>query len=69
MLDLVSKYMSETTEAPSAIIDDTPQVQPAEQKGLGLESLKQSLSLFSGNIAVRLPENFTGTEEEGKQLI
>ncbi|KAJ6148189.1 hypothetical protein N7497_010171 [Penicillium chrysogenum] len=71
MLDLVSKYMSlsETTEAPSAVVDDIPQVQPAQQKGLGLESLKQSLSLFSGNTAVHLPEDFTGTEEEGKQLI
>ncbi|CAI7592671.1 unnamed protein product [Penicillium glandicola] len=71
MLDLVSKYMelSETTELSSTILDDTPQVKPAEQRGLGLESLKQSLSLFSGNSAVRLPENFTGTEEEGKRLV
>lgn len=71
MLDLVSKYMnfSETTEAPSAIADNTPQVQAADQRGLGLASLKQSLSLFSGNSDVRLPENFTGTEEEGKQLL
>lgn len=71
MLDLVSKYMEfpETTEVPSAAVDNTPQVQAADQKGLGLASLKQSLSLFSGNIDVRLPENFTGTEEEGKQLL
>ncbi|KAJ5200412.1 DNA-directed RNA polymerase phage-type [Penicillium cf. griseofulvum] len=71
MLDLVSKYMelSETTELPSAIVDDTPQVQAADQRGLGLASLKQSLSLFSGNRDVRLPENFTGTEEEGKRLL
>ncbi|KAJ5498980.1 DNA-directed RNA polymerase phage-type [Penicillium expansum] len=55
MLDLVSKYMEfpETTEVPSTAVDNTP----------------QSLSLFSGNIDVRLPENFTGTEEEGKQLL
>ncbi|KAJ5952609.1 uncharacterized protein N7479_011022 [Penicillium vulpinum] len=71
MLDLVSKYMelSETTEAPSAIVDDTPQIQAADQKGLGLASLKRSLSLFSGNSDVRLPENFKGTEEEAKQLL
>ncbi|KAJ5356641.1 DNA-directed RNA polymerase phage-type [Penicillium concentricum] len=74
MLDLVSKYMeispaTELRSVPSAIVDDTPQVQAAHQRGLGLESLQQSLSLFSGKSDVSLPENFTGTEEEGKQLI
>ncbi|KAJ9489992.1 hypothetical protein VN97_g3295 [Penicillium thymicola] len=71
MLDLVSKYMelSETPEVSSAIVDNVPQVQAADQKGLGLASLKQSLSLFSGNCDIRLPENFTGTEEEGKELV
>ncbi|KAJ5178244.1 uncharacterized protein N7500_000943 [Penicillium coprophilum] len=74
MLDLVSKYMklSENTEPPSlssGIVDDTPHVQAAHQKGLGLASLKQSLSLFSGNSDVQLPENFTGTEEEGQKLL
>ncbi|KAI2731105.1 hypothetical protein DTO012A7_4674 [Penicillium roqueforti] len=71
MLDLVSKYMdlSEATEVPSPIVDNTPQVQAADQRGLGLASLKQSLSLFSGNSDVRLPEGFSGTEEEGKELL
>lgn len=70
MLDLVSKYMElpEPVENPHTI-DDTPEVQPAGQNGLGLSSLKNSLSLFSGNSEMSLPDDFQGTDEEKKTLL
>ncbi|CAG8922497.1 unnamed protein product [Penicillium salamii] len=72
MLDLISNYL-EITEGDSNIItrdiidDDVPQVQAADLKGLGLSTLRQSLSSF-GKV-VTLPADFNGTEAEGKALL
>lgn len=49
-------------------IDNIPEVLAAEQKGLGLSSLKESLSLFSEGAQVALPEDFKGTEEMKREL-
>lgn len=48
-------------------VEETPLVQAADQKGLGLSTLKQSLSLFEGK-DVPFPHDFEGTEEEAKTL-
>lgn len=53
----------------SPATDDTPEVLAADQNGLGLSSLKESLSLFSGNAEVSLPADFKGTEEEKNTII
>ena len=44
------------------------EVLAADQRGLGLSSLRESLSLFEGNAHVSLPENFHGTKEEQQEL-
>jgi DNA-directed RNA polymerase len=70
MLDLLSKYVDLTepvSEAP-AVLEDIPMVNPADQRGMGLSSLRESLSLFSGNADVPFPRDFEGTEEEAKAL-
>jgi DNA-directed RNA polymerase len=70
MLDLLSRYVDLTepaNEAPSTP-DNIPMVQPADQRGMGLSSLRESLSLFSGNADVPFPRDFQGTEEEAKEL-
>ena len=54
---------------PSEVIDSFPEARPAEQRGLGLSSLKNSLSLFSSNSRVAYPPNEGYTDEEYKELI
>ncbi|KAJ5098224.1 hypothetical protein N7532_005225 [Penicillium argentinense] len=57
-----------TEEHTAKQIDDIPNVLAAEQKGLGLSSLMESLSLFKENPRFALPEDFNGTEEEKEEL-
>ncbi|KAJ5397950.1 hypothetical protein N7509_006063 [Penicillium cosmopolitanum] len=45
-------------------IDDIAEVLAAEQKGQGLSSLKESMSLFTDGTRFTVPEDFKGTEEE-----
>ncbi|KAK1142727.1 DNA-directed RNA polymerase [Aspergillus melleus] len=45
----------------------TPEVRPVEQRGLGLSSLKESLSLLSDS-GIALPENTIYTAEENQEL-
>ncbi|KAJ5670458.1 uncharacterized protein N7477_005821 [Penicillium maclennaniae] len=58
-----------TQEQAIAVENEVADVLAAEQKGLGLSSLKESLSLFSDNSQVTIPENFEGTEEEKEYLV
>ncbi|KAJ5367259.1 hypothetical protein N7541_001200 [Penicillium brevicompactum] len=73
MLNLISKYMDfsqlETTATPdyNATTDDTPEVNAANLKGLGLSSLRQSMASFGKEL--HLPATFQGTEEEAKELL
>ncbi|OGE52759.1 hypothetical protein PENARI_c009G00786 [Penicillium arizonense] len=78
MLDLVSQYMrmdgslnaldeSQFERVPAAM-DDAPVIQSVDQKGLGMSSLKESLSLFADHSEIQLPSNFEGTEEEARTL-
>jgi DNA-directed RNA polymerase len=70
MLDLLSKYVDLTepaNEAP-ATPENIATVRPADQRGMGLSSLRESLSLFSGDADVPFPRDFQGTEEEAKEL-
>lgn len=66
-LDLLS-----SENVPNESIDETTvkdmEVLAAEQKGFGLSSLRESLSMFSGNSHVSLPEDFQGTKEEEERL-
>lgn len=55
---------SDTAQSPQLETDDIAGVRPVEQKGLGLTSLRQSLSLFTGNSEVAFPDDMKGTEEE-----
>jgi DNA-directed RNA polymerase len=51
-------------------IENNPlEVLAVEQKGLGLSSLRESLSLFSDKSRISAPEDFEGTEEEKQELI
>jgi DNA-directed RNA polymerase len=75
MLDLVSQYMQmdgsldeAQLEHVSVAMDDAPEINPVDQKGLGLSSLKQSLSLFTDAAEIQLPAGFQGTEEEAQTL-
>ncbi|KAJ5295481.1 hypothetical protein PENANT_c001G10083 [Penicillium antarcticum] len=75
MLDLVSQYMrmdgsldEAQLERVPAAMDDAPVIQSVDQKGLGLSSLKESLSLFTDVAEIQLPSNFKGTEEEAQIL-
>lgn len=56
-----SESMDEETDRLSEVL-------AAEQKGFGLSSLQESLSMFSGNSHISLPEDFQGTEEERERL-
>ncbi|KAI9930308.1 DNA-directed RNA polymerase [Aspergillus wentii] len=49
-------------------IDNTPEVKGVDQKGLGLSTLKDSLSPFMGNSNIPVPSNPEYTEEENKEL-
>ncbi|KAJ5654225.1 hypothetical protein N7490_001228 [Penicillium lividum] len=49
-------------------LDQVAEVLAAEQKGLGLSSLKDSLALFADKYHISLPEDFEGTEEQKKLL-
>lgn len=44
--------------------DDQTDIRPVDQKGLGLHSLKDSLSLFNKNSDIPFPHDIEGTEEE-----
>lgn len=70
MLDLLSKYvdLTQTSNEAPATLEDIPMVQSADQKGMGLSSLRESLSLFSGNTDLPFPRDFEGTDEEAKTL-
>jgi DNA-directed RNA polymerase len=59
----------DSTETTAPAIDDVPAVHAADLQGSGLKSLRESLSLFSGNAEVHLPKDFEGTEEERMVLL
>lgn len=73
MLNLISEYMDfsqledTTTVDHTATTDDTPMVNPADLKGLGLSALRQSLSSFGKE--VQLPATFKGTADEAKDAL
>ena len=48
--------------------DQIAEVLAADQKGLGLSSLKESLAMFASKYHISLPADFEGTEEQRKQL-
>ncbi|KAJ5106781.1 hypothetical protein N7456_003456 [Penicillium angulare] len=48
--------------------DQIAEVLAADQKGLGLTSLKESLGLFADKFQISLPADFEGTEEQRKEL-
>ncbi|KAJ5165896.1 hypothetical protein N7492_006192 [Penicillium capsulatum] len=48
--------------------DTMSEVLPTTQKGLGLSSLKESLSIFSDNFKITLPEGFQGTEQQRERM-
>ncbi|KAI9036367.1 DNA-directed RNA polymerase [Aspergillus affinis] len=50
------------------VSDTTPEVRPVEQKGLGLSSLKESLSMLTDSPGIVLPENTMYTAEENQEL-
>lgn len=52
----------------SSQIDETPEVLPMEQKGFGLSSLKQSLSVFAKDSIVPFTPNPEYTAEENEEL-
>ncbi|OQD76628.1 hypothetical protein PENDEC_c004G05968 [Penicillium decumbens] len=56
-------------EQAAGVEDDFAEILAAEQKGLGLSSLKESLSIFSDKSQISVPEDFEGTEEEKKELL
>ncbi|KAJ5488794.1 hypothetical protein N7539_003684 [Penicillium diatomitis] len=71
--DLSTPIMSNEVDEPlpdqhTQQLDDVPEVLAADQKGLGLSSLKESLSLFSDDVHISLPEGFKGTEQEKREL-
>lgn len=55
-------------ESTPEMIDDVAEVLAAEQKGHGLSSLKESMSLFTDGSRFTVPENFQGTEEDRVDL-
>lgn len=59
---------AQASEQPSQLIDTTPEVLAAEQKGLGLTSLRESLSVFSDGLELSLPADFQGSEAEKNDL-
>ncbi|KAI9821815.1 MAG: DNA-directed RNA polymerase [Pycnora praestabilis] len=44
------------------------EVRPAEQKGLGLEALRKSLSIFSDSTSIPYPHGLEGTQEEKDRI-
>ncbi|KAJ5159802.1 uncharacterized protein N7482_006806 [Penicillium canariense] len=61
-------FDEDVPESSSASTDKNPEVLAAEQKGLGLSSLKESLALFTDSSQITLPKDFNGTEEEKREL-
>ncbi len=63
--DPPDEYQSLTRPPPAYNdIDALTEIKPTEQKGLGLASVKQSLSMFSGPDPHALPLDVNGTDEE-----
>ncbi|CAK42532.1 hypothetical protein CBS115989_8697 [Aspergillus niger] len=56
------------TEDPLADSSDLPEVKAVEQKGLGLSSLKESLSLFNGASKVAAPAEGEYAEAESRDM-
>ncbi|PLB51062.1 putative mitochondrial DNA-directed RNA polymerase [Aspergillus steynii IBT 23096] len=48
--------------------DAPAEVRPVDQKGLGLSTLKDSLSTLSGSSGITMPENTTYTPEQNQEL-
>ncbi|KAJ5629407.1 hypothetical protein N7528_003064 [Penicillium herquei] len=48
--------------------DQIAEVLAADQKGLGLTSLRESLAMFANKYQISMPADFEGTEEQRKEL-